>query len=95
MTEVCGDSLFYKKESRLPCGYRVVLFSGFRVPSVCMRMEVPREDDVPTDFRSLRLYADGRGGFLGGSPRIRGAVSLSAQRELTPQGHLFLALSKV
>ena len=39
MTEVCGDSLFYKKESRLPCGYRVVLFSGFRVPSVCMRME--------------------------------------------------------
>ncbi len=75
MTEVCGDSLFYKKESRLPCGYRVVLFSGFRVPSVCMRME--------------------GGGFLGGSPRIRGAVSLSAQRELTPQGHLFLALSKV
>lgn len=74
MTEVCGDSLFYKKESRLPCGYRVVLFSGFRVPSVCMRME---------------------GGFFGGSPRIRGAVSLSAQRELTPQGHLFLALSKV
>lgn len=74
MTEVCGDSLFYKKESRLPCGYRVVLFSGFRVPSVCMRME---------------------GGFLGGSPRIRGAVSLSTQRELAPQGHLFLALSKV
>lgn len=74
MTEVCGDSLFYKKESRLPCGYRVVLFSGFRVPSVCMRME---------------------GGLFWRSPRIRGAVSLSAQRELTSQGHLFLALSKV
>ena len=64
MTEVCGDSLFYKKESRLPCGYRVVLFSGFRVPSVCMRMEVGGGTSEVAVISSLRLYADGRGAFL-------------------------------